>query len=187
MNNSPVTSACLHHSPQRLAQVSDGGAPPSQRSSVRGGSSEKRDTRCLKNVTLALKNCSSLDGWIYSSFFFLEWLIRRSGGYASMQRNTINRAKVHCTTTDRCYPRPEQNKTTTTKKAFCRHVNGFSESLKPAECVSPNEWEDIFSPRRSHFSFRDQRNKPKKTNNNTSRKKWSLPTWVPSVSKWRPL
>lgn len=62
MNNSPVTSACLHRSPQRLAQVSDGAAPPSQRNSVRGGSSEKPDTRCLKNVTLALKNCSSLDG-----------------------------------------------------------------------------------------------------------------------------
>lgn len=31
MNNSPVTSACLYHSLQRLVQVTDGAASPSQR------------------------------------------------------------------------------------------------------------------------------------------------------------
>lgn len=34
MNNSPVTSACLHHSLQRLVQVTDGAASLSQRSSM---------------------------------------------------------------------------------------------------------------------------------------------------------
>lgn len=33
MNNSPVTSACLYHSLQRLVQVTDGIASPSHRSS----------------------------------------------------------------------------------------------------------------------------------------------------------
>lgn len=34
MNNSPVTSACLYHSLQRLVQVTDGAASLSHRSSV---------------------------------------------------------------------------------------------------------------------------------------------------------